>query len=62
MSLPQGIAVLFGKASPQRFRPVSSQSQVAVMIGRAGASEDSAVDIRLISSDQVLATWEEIVS
>jgi hypothetical protein len=52
--------VLFGQASPQRFRPVSSQSQVAVMTGRAGASEDSATDIRLISPGQVLAAWDEI--
>ncbi len=54
------LVVLFGKASPNRFRPVSSQSQVAVMTGRTGASEDSATDIRLISPEQVLTEWEEI--
>jgi len=53
------LVVLFGKASPQRFRPVSSQSQVAVIIGRAGTSEDSATDIRLISPGQVVTAWEE---
>lgn len=53
------LVVLFGKASPQRFRPVSSQSQVAVIIGRAGTSEDSTTDISLISPEQVLTAWEE---
>ena len=52
------LIVLFGKANPQRFRPVSSQSEVAVLIGRSGADENSEPDISLITPDQVLSAWK----
>jgi hypothetical protein len=50
---------LFGKESPARFRPISSDSAVAVLIGKASASEDSEADISLITPDQVLTAWKE---
>ena len=53
------LVVLFGKASPARFRPISSDSVVTVMIGKAHSNEDSEVDISLISPDQVLTAWKE---
>jgi heptosyltransferase-3 len=52
------LVVLFGKASPNRFRPVSSQSQVAVIIGQSGTDKDLEPDISLITPDQVLFAWK----
>jgi ADP-heptose:LPS heptosyltransferase len=54
------LAVLFGKADPKRFRPVSKQSEVAVIIGRAEESKDSETDINLITPDQVMCAWEAV--
>ena len=52
------LVVLFGKANPNRFRPVSSQSQVAVIIGQSGTDKDLEPDISLITPDQVLSAWK----
>jgi heptosyltransferase-3 len=52
------LVVLFGKANPNRFRPVSSQSQVAVIIGQSGTDKDLELDISLITPDQVLFAWK----
>jgi heptosyltransferase-3 len=54
------LAVLFGKADPKRFRPVSKQSEVAVIIGRTDKNNDSQTDINLITPDQVMTAWEGI--
>jgi ADP-heptose:LPS heptosyltransferase len=53
------LVVLFGKASPALFRPISSDSAVAVIIGKASASEDSEAGISLITPDQVISAWKE---
>jgi len=50
------LVVLFGKASPQRFRPVSHASPVQVIQGFASAP-DSAADIGQITVQQVFAEW-----
>jgi ADP-heptose:LPS heptosyltransferase len=52
------LVVLFGKANPNRFRPVSSQSPVAVIIGQSGTDKDLEPDISLITPDQVLFAWK----
>ena len=51
------LAVLFGKADPNRFRPVSAQSPVAVLQGRSPDSADSEPDIAHVSPEQVLSAW-----
>lgn len=48
------LVVLFGKANPGRFRPISSQSPVAVITGEA---ENSEPDISRITPRQVLDSW-----
>jgi heptosyltransferase-2/heptosyltransferase-3 len=50
------LVVLFGKASPLRFRPVSRNSPVQVIQGFA-SGPDSAPDISHISVQQVFAGW-----
>jgi heptosyltransferase-2/heptosyltransferase-3 len=49
------LTVLFGKANPTRFRPVSSDSPVRVLQGRTSA--DSEPEISLISPRQVIEAW-----
>ena len=49
------LTVLFGKASPARFRPVSSDSPVRVLQGRS--SVDDEPDIGLITPRQVVDAW-----
>lgn len=59
------LTVLFGKADPRSFRPVSSESKVVVMAGRkpdielldGWASWEAAHDISLIKADDVLRAW-----
>jgi heptosyltransferase-2/heptosyltransferase-3 len=51
------LVVLFGKASPARFRPVSSGSPVRVIVGESEDQLDPGPDIRHIRPDQVLAQW-----
>lgn len=55
------LVVLFGKANPARFRPVSSNSPVRVVQGFAGANPesepDTSPDISHISVDQVFEQW-----
>jgi len=51
------LVVLFGKASPNRFRPVSSDSPVQVITGHAADSPDSEPDIGYITPAQVLTEW-----
>jgi heptosyltransferase-2/heptosyltransferase-3 len=52
------LVVLFGKASPQRFRPVSLASPVRVIQGVATSGQDP--DIGHIGVQQVLDGWQEI--
>jgi hypothetical protein len=59
MSLPRGIVVLFGKAGPQRFRSVSNQSQVEVIVGHAAGNPRSDPDIGFITPEQVLGSWRK---
>jgi len=49
------LVVLFGKASPGRFRPVSLHSPVRVVQGFAGPGGET--DIGYIGTQQVLAEW-----
>jgi len=51
------LVVLFGKASPARFRPVSSDSPVRVVQGFAGDEPESEPDISYISVDKVFEEW-----
>ena len=51
------LLVLFGKANPNRFRPVSSNSPVQVIVGHAASNPDSVVDIGYIKPAQVLGEW-----
>ena len=51
------LLVLFGKANPNRFRPVSSNSPVQVIVGHAASNPDSAADIGYITPAQVLGEW-----
>lgn len=52
------LVVLFGKASPHRFRPVSAASPVAVLQGFAAGEAASEPDIGYIEPGQVLAEWQ----
>lgn len=54
------LVVLFGKASPQRFRPVSRGSPVQVIQGFAGSAQNTDPDIGFIGVQQVLDKWLEI--
>lgn len=49
------LTVLFGKANPARFRPLSSESPVSVLQGLAGANGEA--DIARITPQQVVAAW-----
>jgi heptosyltransferase-2/heptosyltransferase-3 len=51
------LVVLFGKASPGRFRPVSSASKVQVIVGHVAGGPDTEPDIGNIKPAQVLAEW-----
>ncbi len=52
------LVVLFGKACPARFRPLSSLSPVRVLVGRAQAADITEPDINHITPSQVLAEWQ----
>jgi len=54
------LVVLFGKASPARFRPVSSDSAVEVIVGHATDSPDSDPDISHITASRVLTSWLDL--
>ena len=54
------VVVLFGKANPVRFRPVSSQSPVTVLVGEAPGSEPGEPDISRITPERVFAAWSEL--
>jgi heptosyltransferase-2/heptosyltransferase-3 len=54
------LVVLFGKASPNRFRPVSAASPVEVLVGRD--DDNSASDIGFISPSQVLTAWSKLAA
>ena len=54
------LVVLFGKASPNRFRPVSAASPVEVLIGRN--DDESVPDIGFISPSQVLTAWSKLAA
>jgi heptosyltransferase-2/heptosyltransferase-3 len=51
------LVVLFGKASPERFRPVSSGSKVQVIVGHVAGEPNTEPDIAYIQPAQVLAEW-----
>jgi len=51
------LVVLFGQASPARFRPISSHSPVQVVQGYAAENPDSEPDIGYISAVQVFEQW-----
>jgi len=51
------LVVLFGKANPARFRPISSHSPVKVVQGYAEANPDSEPDIGCITAQQVFEQW-----
>ncbi len=50
------LTVLFGRASPARFRPISASSEVRILQGRA-ENKDAEVDIGYITPPQVLDAW-----
>lgn len=52
------LVVLFGKASPNRFRPVSANSPVEILVGRTDAN--STPDIGRITPSQVLTSWGKL--
>lgn len=54
------LVVLFGRASPVRFRPVSRNSPVQVIQGHANDDRESAPDIGQISARQVIEAWLRI--
>jgi heptosyltransferase-2/heptosyltransferase-3 len=51
------LVVLFGQASPERFRPISAASPVRLLIGQATQSGQPDPDIAHITPAQVLAEW-----
>ena len=51
------LVVLFGKASPSRFRPVSRTSPVQVIQGFAEHATDASPDISYITVQQAFAGW-----
>ena len=51
------LAVLFGKANPARFRPVSANSEVRILQGRIDGNE-AEFDIGQITPRQVLDAWQ----
>ncbi len=54
------LVVLFGKASPDRFRPVSAASPVQVLVGHAGTGSESDPDIGYITPARVLEAWRQM--
>ncbi len=54
------LVVLFGKADPERFRPVSADSPVRVLLGHDDGNGDAGPDIGLITRAQVLSAWQDI--
>ena len=54
------LVVLFGKANPARFRPISRDSEVRVIVGRTEDSPDAEPDIEKITPNQVLHEWLDI--
>jgi len=53
------LTVLFGKASPDRFRPRSSDSPVQVLQGFARDGNENEADIGQIATQQVVEAWAE---
>ncbi|MCP4283648.1 MAG: glycosyltransferase family 9 protein [Gammaproteobacteria bacterium] len=51
------LVVLFGKANPQRFRPISAYSDVQLILGFDDNNENSDPDIGLITPEQVITAW-----
>ena len=51
------LVVLFGKANPARFRPISDSSEVRVIQGFPGDARDSDPDIGYIEPRQVVEEW-----
>lgn len=51
------LVVLFGKASPHRFRPVSAHSPVRILQGFADGDPQGEPDIAHIAPGQVLSEW-----
>jgi heptosyltransferase-2/heptosyltransferase-3 len=55
------LTVLFGKASPNRFRPVSSTSPVRILVGHADGNPESDPEIGYITPGQVLNEWQATI-
>lgn len=54
------LVVLFGKADPARFRPVSSESPVSVIVGDPAGNDRVETDIGLIEPGQVVDAWQAL--
>jgi heptosyltransferase-2/heptosyltransferase-3 len=55
------LTVLFGKASPNRFRPVSRTSPVRILVGHADGNPESDPEIGYITPGQVLNEWQATI-
>lgn len=55
------LTVLFGKASPKRFRPVSCNSPVRILVGHADGNPEFEPEIRHIAPEQVLTEWQATI-
>ncbi len=55
------LVVLFGKARPELFRPVSNHSPVFVLVGHSDQNKESEPDIALITPAQVLDAWQSVI-
>lgn len=51
------LTVLFGQSNPARFRPLSANSPVQVLVGKSTNGNDGEVDIGYITPQQVLDAW-----
>ena len=54
------VVVLFGKANPIRFRPVSNESPVRVLVGAPPDGQGGENDIGRIDPRSVLDAWEQL--
>ena len=54
------VVVLFGKANPIRFQPVSSESSVEVLVGAPPGGQPGENDIGRIDPQAVLNAWEQL--
>ena len=55
------LVVLFGKARPELFKPVSKNSPVSVLVGQSNHPEEPGPDIAFITPSQVLDAWQSVI-